>query len=68
MVAVVLRRASFAALCFSSLLACSSGPHNASCKTNTDCGMGNRVHPQIGWAKLKALSEGAALASKQLWG
>jgi len=33
----------------------------------TDCGMGMRVHPQIAWAKLKALSEGAALASKQLW-
>jgi 5-methyltetrahydropteroyltriglutamate--homocysteine methyltransferase len=34
----------------------------------TDCGMGNRVHPQIGWAKLQALSEGAEMASKQLWG
>jgi 5-methyltetrahydropteroyltriglutamate--homocysteine methyltransferase len=34
----------------------------------TDCGLGLRVHPQIAWAKLKALSEGAALASKQLWG
>ncbi len=34
----------------------------------TDCGMGMRVHPQIAWAKLKALSEGAALASRQLWG
>jgi 5-methyltetrahydropteroyltriglutamate--homocysteine methyltransferase len=34
----------------------------------TDCGMGNRVHPQIGWAKLKALAEGAELATKQLWG
>jgi 5-methyltetrahydropteroyltriglutamate--homocysteine methyltransferase len=34
----------------------------------TDCGMGNRVHPQIGWAKFKALGEGAAMASKQLWG
>jgi 5-methyltetrahydropteroyltriglutamate--homocysteine methyltransferase len=34
----------------------------------TDCGMGARVHPQIAWAKLKALSEGAALASKELWG
>ena len=33
----------------------------------TDCGMGMRVHPQIAWAKLKALSEGAALASEQLW-
>jgi len=30
--------------------------------------MGNRVHYQIGWAKLKALGDGAALASKQLWG
>ena len=34
----------------------------------TDCGMGMRVHPQIAWAKLTALSEGAALASEQLWG
>lgn len=32
----------------------------------TDCGMGLRVHPQIAWAKLKALSEGAALATKEL--
>lgn len=34
----------------------------------TDCGMGFRVHPQIAWAKLKTLAEGARLASKQLWG
>ncbi|HEY7465787.1 MAG TPA: cobalamin-independent methionine synthase II family protein [Dehalococcoidia bacterium] len=34
---------------------------------STDCGMGGRVHPQIGWAKLKALVEGAQMASKQLW-
>ena len=33
----------------------------------TDCGMGLRVHPQIAWAKLKALAEGAALATKELW-
>ncbi len=33
-----------------------------------DCGVGGRCYPDIGWAKLKALSEGAALASKQLWG
>jgi 5-methyltetrahydropteroyltriglutamate--homocysteine methyltransferase len=33
----------------------------------TDCGMGNRVHMQIGWAKLKALAEGAEMASKALW-
>jgi 5-methyltetrahydropteroyltriglutamate--homocysteine methyltransferase len=34
---------------------------------STDCGMGGRIHPQVAWAKLKALSDGAALASKQLW-
>jgi 5-methyltetrahydropteroyltriglutamate--homocysteine methyltransferase len=34
---------------------------------STDCGLGFRVHPQIAWAKLKALSEGAALASQQLY-
>jgi 5-methyltetrahydropteroyltriglutamate--homocysteine methyltransferase len=34
----------------------------------TDCGMGGRMHPQLAWAKLRALSAGAALASKQLWG
>jgi len=33
----------------------------------TDCGMGGRVHPSIAWAKFKALSEGAALATKELW-
>jgi 5-methyltetrahydropteroyltriglutamate--homocysteine methyltransferase len=33
----------------------------------TDCGLGGRIHPQLAWAKLKALSEGAALASKRLW-
>jgi 5-methyltetrahydropteroyltriglutamate--homocysteine methyltransferase len=33
----------------------------------TDCGMGYRVHPQIAWAKLRALGEGARLASKVLW-
>jgi 5-methyltetrahydropteroyltriglutamate--homocysteine methyltransferase len=32
----------------------------------TDCGLGGRVHPQIAWAKLEALSEGAALASARL--
>jgi 5-methyltetrahydropteroyltriglutamate--homocysteine methyltransferase len=33
---------------------------------STDCGFGGRSHPQIAWAKLKALTEGAALASKAL--
>jgi len=34
---------------------------------STDCGMGGRIHPSIAWAKLRALSAGAALASRQLW-
>jgi 5-methyltetrahydropteroyltriglutamate--homocysteine methyltransferase len=34
---------------------------------STDCGLGGRVHPQIAWAKLEALAQGAALASKELW-
>jgi 5-methyltetrahydropteroyltriglutamate--homocysteine methyltransferase len=34
----------------------------------TDCGLGGRVHPMIAWAKLEALAQGAALASRQLWG
>jgi 5-methyltetrahydropteroyltriglutamate--homocysteine methyltransferase len=34
---------------------------------STDCGLGGRVHPQIAWAKLKALSEGAAMATQRLW-
>jgi 5-methyltetrahydropteroyltriglutamate--homocysteine methyltransferase len=38
-----------------------------------DCGFSQywdqiRVHPSVQWAKLRALSEGAALASKALWG
>jgi 5-methyltetrahydropteroyltriglutamate--homocysteine methyltransferase len=32
-----------------------------------DCGLGNRCYPDIAWAKLRALADGAALASKQLW-
>jgi 5-methyltetrahydropteroyltriglutamate--homocysteine methyltransferase len=32
-----------------------------------DCGFGGRTHPQIAWAKLRALCEGAALASRRLW-
>jgi 5-methyltetrahydropteroyltriglutamate--homocysteine methyltransferase len=34
---------------------------------STDCGLGGRLHPQIAWAKLQALRQGADLASKQLW-
>ncbi|MBO0802983.1 MAG: cobalamin-independent methionine synthase II family protein [Nocardiopsaceae bacterium] len=34
---------------------------------STDCGLGGRVHPQIAWAKLGSLVQGAELASKRLW-
>jgi 5-methyltetrahydropteroyltriglutamate--homocysteine methyltransferase len=39
----------------------------------TDCGFAQlegtqRVHPQVMWAKLEALAEGARLASQTLWG
>jgi 5-methyltetrahydropteroyltriglutamate--homocysteine methyltransferase len=38
----------------------------------TDCGFGtsgagDEVHPDVAWAKLRALVEGAAIASKTLW-
>jgi 5-methyltetrahydropteroyltriglutamate--homocysteine methyltransferase len=31
----------------------------------TDCGLGGRIHPDIAWAKLQALAEGAAIASRR---
>ena len=34
---------------------------------STDCGLGGRIHPDIAWAKLEALSQGAAIATKRLW-
>jgi 5-methyltetrahydropteroyltriglutamate--homocysteine methyltransferase len=34
---------------------------------STDCGLGGRVHPQVAWAKLESLVEGARLASAQLF-
>ena len=39
----------------------------------TDCGFGtsgagDEVHPDVAWAKLKALVEGARIASRKLWG
>jgi 5-methyltetrahydropteroyltriglutamate--homocysteine methyltransferase len=33
----------------------------------TDCGLGTRVHDELVWAKLSALTEGARLATKALW-
>jgi 5-methyltetrahydropteroyltriglutamate--homocysteine methyltransferase len=40
---------------------------------STDCGFAqgfgiSRQHPEIVWAKLEALAEGAAIATKRLWG
>jgi 5-methyltetrahydropteroyltriglutamate--homocysteine methyltransferase len=40
---------------------------------STDCGFGtsgagDEVHPDVAWAKLRALVEGARIASEQLWG
>lgn len=32
-----------------------------------DCGFGSRIHPELGWAKLATLAEGAALASARIW-
>jgi len=34
---------------------------------STDCGLGGRIHPQIAWAKLETLAQGAALATGRLW-
>jgi 5-methyltetrahydropteroyltriglutamate--homocysteine methyltransferase len=39
----------------------------------TDCGFAQaqdiqRVHPQVMWAKLESLAEGARLAGRELWG
>ena len=38
----------------------------------TDCGFAQgafiqRVHPEVQWAKLRALAEGAQMASRELW-
>ena len=39
----------------------------------TDCGFataraaGDEVHPDVAWAKLKALNGGAAIANRRLW-
>ncbi len=32
-----------------------------------DCGFGSRIHPELGWAKLATLAEGAALATSRIW-
>ncbi len=34
---------------------------------STDCGLGGRIHPDIAWAKLRSLTEGAAIASERLF-
>ena len=42
------------------------GPDNVI--ASTDCGLGGRVHHQIAEAKLRALGEGARIASKRIYG
>jgi 5-methyltetrahydropteroyltriglutamate--homocysteine methyltransferase len=42
------------------------GPENVI--ASTDCGLGLRCHPQIAWAKLKTLAEGARLATARTKG
>lgn len=32
---------------------------------STDCGLGGRIHPDIAWAKLESLTEGARIASRR---
>jgi len=38
------------------------GPENV--MAGADCGSGGRCHPQIAWAKLQSLAQGAELAAK----
>ena len=33
----------------------------------TDCGYRGRVYPDIAWAKMRPMAEGAESASRQLW-
>jgi len=35
---------------------------------STDCGMGNRIHPELAWGKFGSLVKGARLASERLYG
>lgn len=41
------------------------GPENV--VASTDCGLGGRVHADIAWAKLRALADGAEIASALLY-
>jgi 5-methyltetrahydropteroyltriglutamate--homocysteine methyltransferase len=41
------------------------GPENVI--ASTDCGLGGRVHPQVAWAKLESLAQGAQLATRELF-
>jgi 5-methyltetrahydropteroyltriglutamate--homocysteine methyltransferase len=34
---------------------------------STDCGMGGRLHPDLAWAKLESLAQGAQIATARLW-
>ncbi|MEE6295672.1 cobalamin-independent methionine synthase II family protein [Georgenia wangjunii] len=34
---------------------------------STDCGLGGRIHPDLAWAKLESLAQGAEIATRRLW-
>jgi 5-methyltetrahydropteroyltriglutamate--homocysteine methyltransferase len=34
----------------------------------TDCGLQRVAHASVQWAKFRAMAEGAAIASRRLWG
>jgi 5-methyltetrahydropteroyltriglutamate--homocysteine methyltransferase len=42
------------------------GPENVI--AGVDCGPGRRCHDDVAWAKLRALTDGAERASRELWG
>jgi hypothetical protein len=56
------------------LLAGPCRPRGGNVIASADCGFSSRatfapeVHPTVVWAKFAALAEGAAIASRRLWG
>jgi len=50
------------------IVRCASIVGRENVQTSTDCGIGSRVgQEEVVWAKLRAMSEGAKLASERLW-
>jgi 5-methyltetrahydropteroyltriglutamate--homocysteine methyltransferase len=51
-----------------SIVRCAGAVGREHVVASTDCGLGERVHPQIARAKLETLVKGTELAGSQLWG